>query len=316
MIQQSHRWRTVLRSSAGVSGIRLISKGIEAAASASTSAFTIFSDAAISDSFAGIGGWFHGYFWNYSLPSKLRKRLRRLGLGAAVLEFIANLVSNCTFLSLLPMPKAGTIDHHVVIRADASSTTPVQAQDRAKSEVMQELHLDALRDETYHAWLPALLFAHLYGIGNELADAASRADRIRLLRLAGQLQVSAEELQPHPILWQLLATVERALTPLESARDLADANTPTSGSFLKLTVSDAALRSFGLKARKAKGKHKSRREPAVQQASPPLPRRLALPAATQQRLSKGLKKAPISRPPIKCASSVASAPRRKQSYAA
>jgi hypothetical protein len=330
MLQQAHRWRAVLRSSAGVSGIRLVSKGIAPGASASLSCFTTFSDAALSEDFAGMGGWFHGYYWHFALPRKLRRRLFKLGLCPAVFEFIGSIVSSCTFLSLLPAPKAGTVDHHVMVRSDASSTVLVQAADSAKSQLMQELHLEALNDSTYHAWLPALMFAHLYGIGNELADAASRGDFERLLRLARQLQVSPVRLEPHPVMLLLLATVERVLTPVERALGMAAANTPTSASFVKLTASDAALRSFGLlgeknriqrliSAKAGRGR-RERKQPVIALVDSVLPfvlpaaRRPALSSRTELRLSKGLKKAPVFFPPIRCFSSVPSVKRLHLEY--
>jgi hypothetical protein len=174
----------------------------------------------------------------------------------AVLEFVASLVSSCTFLGLLPLPKPGVIDHQVMVRADATSTITVQAHDKAKSALMQELHLDALGEPTYYAWMPALLFAHLYGIGNDLADAASRDNRQRLLQLAGQLQVSAVRLEPHPIMHTLLATVERVLSQLEQSLDMANANTPP---LARLSGSQSQLQRLGALASVASLRERERR---------------------------------------------------------
>lgn len=135
MRQQCQRWLKCLQQTVGVSALRAVNTTQVARPSAST-AFSVHSDTATHGVKAGLGGWFHGYWWAYSCSPA------EAAIPIAVLEFVATLVSFFTFSPLLG--KADSCKHFLHLRADALATPMIIATERVHSELIEEAHLIAI----------------------------------------------------------------------------------------------------------------------------------------------------------------------------
>ena len=191
---QCKKWHNLLSQRAAVSALRAVRRTTP---SRLTTVFTLYSDA-MSERHkeAGLGGWFHGYYWSLALEQPF------LGLSIPVLEFIAAVVSLLTFRPTLPQ-----LDdkYHVLhLRVDALATPYVLTDDAASSPVLVALHSFLLDRQDYAEIAALLSCSHVYGVGNEMADAASRSNFDRLNRLAVQLRISPSQLEPHPVCFELL----------------------------------------------------------------------------------------------------------------
>jgi hypothetical protein len=196
-------WIELLTSRAAVSALRAV-KGIAIAPSALV--FTLYSDAATDrESDAGLGGWMHGLWWSLQL------RGQYLSISIPALEFIAAIVSLFTFSEHLPMLNS---EQHVLhMRVDALATPIVLTEDAASSRTLMALHSMVLAHPTYESLAPLLATSQVYGVGNELADAASRDDQSRLARLSSQLNVSPTRCEPHMVCYMLLECALSVVAP-------------------------------------------------------------------------------------------------------
>ena len=88
----------------------------------------------------------------------------------------------------------------VHVRVDALATPFILTEDAASSELMVRLHTATLRNSLFQQLADVLAVSHVYGVGNELADAASRGDMHRLRRLSSQLRISPTEMRPHEVI--------------------------------------------------------------------------------------------------------------------
>jgi hypothetical protein len=225
MRKQLNRWLTFLRSNAGVSALKAIPKSVAVRASNGISLGTVFtatSDAATDKVTAGLGAWCHGLWWSYKCSAA------EALIPIVVLEFIAALVTFFTFAPLLGDPAA--TKHKFHLRIDALSSPQVLADDCAHAAVLEALHLAVSCTKLWQQWAPHMVVSHLHGIGNEFADAASRADLERLARLAAQVKASPKEKQPGPMLAALLATATRTLSEEEMHISETQANNATKAS--------------------------------------------------------------------------------------
>ena len=194
MVRKLKQWQALLSTSAGVAAIRMVSAQ---PISPSTLMLTMYSDAMTETQSCGLGGWFHGSYWSRTLfhPYTL--------IPIAVLEFIAALTSIVTFAQLLPLPDS--LSHTLHIRVDALSSPYILTEDAASSPAMIALHEFILAHSVYLKISPILIVSHVPGVGNELADAASRSVFTKLTRLASHLKLSASHVDSHPVLDDLLA---------------------------------------------------------------------------------------------------------------
>ena len=147
----------------------------------------------------------HGAYW--SLPLKGDYLL----VPIPVLEFIAAIASLFTFTSLLP--KLDPNIHVIHLRVDALATPLILTEDAAKSPSLVALHSMVLEEERFQQLVPFLAASHVYGMANELADAASRSDMPRLFRLAAQLRTSPVQVQHDLFTYSLLECALKYLPP-------------------------------------------------------------------------------------------------------
>ena len=317
MIKQAHSWRHLLTTRAVVSGLRMLTAQ---PTYASAPLFTITSDAADEPNWAGLGGWCHGLFWNFELPNALLE----LDLHITVLELVASIVSVCTFAEAIPSLCGAQTVMNLHSRADATSTVSTLADDSTHSLDMQVAHAAALEHPAYLAVLPSLSFSHIFGLANELADAASRNDLARLMGLASQLRIKPRRLEPSPVLQHIMTSLakecrSRSALQLENATAMAQANTPTSASFVKLHASAAHLVAFGLKPKLRRERRAERATPRAMRASAPPDLELRPPLASvpsiQRLFGKATSKGPKLHTTIICSSSAPSSkPRRSPAY--
>lgn len=199
ILKQARAWVKKLNANSAVSALCMVQR-LPAALRATV--FTLTSDACVESRYAGLGGWFHGHYWSVMLAGSdpFDRACRRLPIAA--LEFIAAIASIFSFASLLPqLDPDNTILH---ARVDALATPYILTEDAASSSLMVKLHSFVLEQQLFSQIAPILATSHVFGMTNELADAASRADTRRLMRLASQLRISPTLMSPHAICFELL----------------------------------------------------------------------------------------------------------------
>ena len=193
MMKSLQKWHRLLTMHAGIAAIRVISSKPPLP---STIALTSYSDAMRELPQAGLGGWFHGYYWSASLHPCYAC------IPIAALEFIAALTSILTFADLLST--SNCMSHTLHARVDALSTPYILTEHAASSPATIALHSFVMDLPLFRCISENLFISHVAGVGNELADSASRGHLDRIDRLAAQLKLSANRIQPHPIMIELL----------------------------------------------------------------------------------------------------------------
>ena len=117
----------------------------------------------------GICGHWYGRYWIHELTPE------ELELPIGVLE----LIGGCGNLALYGPELGGA--HEVMLELDALASPQVLASSRAKSALMQHVHLAITAEPGYLAVEDRLSVAHLFGPANAPSDAGSRG-RERLMR--------------------------------------------------------------------------------------------------------------------------------------
>ena len=142
-----------------------------------------YTDAALAGALvASYGGWLHGYFFSYPIPSWL------LGYPIPQQEFLAIVAGKLTFGPIIGAALAE-------LTSDSKTSVDVISNDGAHSEQMQWLQVAS------EAPAVPQCFAHTrHGFGecNPLADFASRGRFAELHELSSQLGISARELEVPP----------------------------------------------------------------------------------------------------------------------
>ena len=199
--KQCKAWIRLLDANSAVSAMCMVYR---IPMSLRTVVYTLSSDAFRSDSGlqAGLGGWCHGHYWSLQLTEGSTLYQAACMLPIAALEYIAAVVNVLTFSELLP--DLDPTRHVLHARVDALATPFILTEDAASSPLMVRLHMATLRNQQFQQLAQLLAVSHVYGMSNELADAASRADTNRLRRLASQLRISPVELRPHSLCDTLL----------------------------------------------------------------------------------------------------------------
>ena len=125
-----------------------------------------------------------------------------MSIPIPALEFIAAITALFTFATTLPKL---SIDTHLIhLRVDALATPFVLTDDAASSPLLVALHTHVLAQAWYQGIADLLVCSHVYGVGNEFSDAASRGQYQRLSALAAQFRVTPTELPTHSICEELL----------------------------------------------------------------------------------------------------------------
>lgn len=167
MLAQLHRWQHLLRHSAGVSVRRAFARDeIEPL----PSTFTVFgcSDACFGDAEPnGIGGFCHGLYWQFLVPT-----CDDDVLSTPVLEFLGvafNVLALASRVRAL-LGERGTL----LLRTDALTTALVLPRESQKSPLLVDaFHFLALT-EAWRSLAPNLRIQHIYGDTMAMSDPLSR----------------------------------------------------------------------------------------------------------------------------------------------
>ena len=167
MLAQLHRWQTLLRHSAGVSVRRAFTR---AEVEPSLSTLTVFgcSDACFGDAEPnGIGGFCHGLYWQFSVPTRDDDVL-----STPVLEFLGvafNIIALAARVQSL-LGAHGTF----LLRTDALTTALVLPRESQKSPLLVDaFHFLALTEE-WQRLAPILRIQHIFGDTMAMSDPLSR----------------------------------------------------------------------------------------------------------------------------------------------
>ena len=144
--------------------------------------YYLFSDAASETNSGGIGGWVHGEWWCLAADGAMRELLH-----ITALEFVGIGVNVILYGQRL----AGC---RVRICADALASVQILLREAARSPVMQAIYRLIRGLPEFALLCPLLDEVHVYGEGNVMADAASRAKYAVISALASQLGVVARQL--------------------------------------------------------------------------------------------------------------------------
>jgi hypothetical protein len=196
LCEQCERWIARLCESAGCWAVeafdRFNDESLILSSSIEPGLHIFSSDAATEDAvIPGLGGYMHGYWFEYALTEA---DLDTFHIGA--LEFAAAGIAVVVFCPLLEgLPARGLVDAEVVAYILQRST--------ASSPIMQFIHLWLLaRPERQ---LPSYLdFDHCFGESNVPSDAASRGERETLQRLAAHLRVTLRRIDVEGLARELL----------------------------------------------------------------------------------------------------------------
>ena len=167
MLAQLHRWQHLLRHSAGVSVRRAFARD---EVEPPPSSFTVFgcSDACFGDSEPnGIGGFCHGLYWQFLVPT-----CDDDVLSTPVLEFLG-VAFNILALASRVRPLLGE-QGTLLLRTDALTTALVLPRESQKSPLLVDaFHFLALTDE-WRSLSPNLRIQHIYGDTMAMSDPLSR----------------------------------------------------------------------------------------------------------------------------------------------
>jgi site-specific DNA-cytosine methylase len=241
------KWQKHILTECGASMLRVFNKA--GVLKGSTPVFHITSDAAKEGAkVPGLGGFCHGYWVCYPLSP------RELEMPIAVLEAAAFLLTFLMVDEILPvLEDVPPLERpRLLYGVDALATAFVSTREKT-TKVGMVTFLAALKSSA--AWsrrAPQAYLAHVYGERNLAADAASRGERKRLMRLCQMLHLTPRE-QALPqgfeaFMEELTDAVVRPSSPLpvrpakqlrllsadEQDLSVARANTPSSASFLAL----------------------------------------------------------------------------------
>jgi len=168
VIEKMGEWRRLLLRNSGcsfsyalphLSSSQLITRKV----------YYLFGDAARSESTGGIGGYFHGHWWH------LRLTQAQLELKIPHLEFVALVVNIVLFVRLIFMEDDEMLKGvEIIANADGLAAVQNLLLGKSKAEVMWYIKEYLKKTQEYRLVKPILKLAHIYGMGNPLADAASR----------------------------------------------------------------------------------------------------------------------------------------------
>lgn len=200
LLRQLQRWQRRLRSG-GCSSLLVATPSSSHVPSPLPSSVLlhIFSDAAkaanTSDT-KGLGGFALGFHFHVPVPHEVRVRA-----SIGLLELLACLVVVIVFA---PLMHAADL---VVLKTDSLTTHFAVAELSAHVRQAQLALELAFRTDAFRTHRHKLAIQHVFGAGNPVADAASRADLPRLQALAAQLRLPTTVAPlPQPAL-DLLAAV-------------------------------------------------------------------------------------------------------------
>ena len=198
---QATRWLGVLRST---SGMRFASVLKPATPTPSLLTNHLYSDAALKGSGRpGIGGYMQGFYWSLQLHGDACE------LPISVLEFIAIAVNLMVFEPYVR-------DSDTVLATDSLNCVQVLNAGRAKSVLMQHVHVQFLALPEVKSMGAASLLRHYFGPANPCADAASRDKLAELHQFCAQLGVAPVRLEVPARAWDLIASTLLAAAALKA----------------------------------------------------------------------------------------------------
>ena len=142
---------------------------------------------------AGMGGFLHGFYWHFPIPSDMIDYLH-----ITVLEMLATCFSSLIFRRVVPV---GAVLH---LQTDATAAYTALVRERERSDVMIYAHHRALEIPELLEALQHTNLSHIFGDANMASDLASRSEWTRLRELAGQLRLRLTRLEVPLILQSLL----------------------------------------------------------------------------------------------------------------
>jgi hypothetical protein len=158
---------------------------------ASDRAFFAYSDAALLGApVPGLGGFLHGMYFSFALPSDM------LGYAIPQLEFLAIIASAICFGPALTGAAS-------VLVTDSDTCFRVLSNDGAHAPEMQWLHLEFFRTAATAAVFSEV--RHGYGETNPCADLASRGRLRELHELCSQLGITPTRISLSPAFASILA---------------------------------------------------------------------------------------------------------------
>ena len=205
MRKQLQRWLSLLTRSGGVSVKRaLLRDEMEPSPSLYILAC---SDACLDNGVAGLGGYSHGFYWQFDVPYEDVPHL-----NIPTLEFIAVafniLVFRDYFASLL---SSGT---SILLRTDALTVALTLPHESMRSPLLVSAYQWLRDSDAFQQLQPHLRCSHLYGDANPLSDRLSRGKWSEFYALCGHLQVTPERLPLPPACADLYRTLlQRAMLP-------------------------------------------------------------------------------------------------------
>jgi hypothetical protein len=182
MFPQLQKWRTVLLLVPGCLMPRAL-KGSAPPRRLTTKVFHLFADAALTGAhIPALGGYSHGWWWSLPLTAALQQ------VPIAHLEFCALAFNLVMFVRWIIMDSHDLpLDISFVVHGDGLAAVKDMTSDAAKSPVMCYIQQWLESTPEFQRVESVLKVAHVFGSGNQLADAASRGYYGLLTQMCSQL---------------------------------------------------------------------------------------------------------------------------------
>ena len=155
--------------------------------------FHLCSDAMYEPEEAGIGGFCHGFFWNFAVPVEWLSCL-----SIPILEFLGVVFNILAFYPMLGGLLEGDDSMRVVLRTDALTAALTLPEESQRSELLVQAYQWLRERVEFQQLAPRLEIAHLYGDANPFSDRLSRhkMDEFRRLCLQFAIKPISVELPP------------------------------------------------------------------------------------------------------------------------
>lgn len=188
LLQRWTSWITWLLQVVGTHCVSALGAEVQVVACTQAEMYHLSSDACGGDDspngYSGAGGWMNGKWWRYQFTGLAAE------LHVTHKETLARLGNAMTVLCNVPTGAPN------INEMDASTTVAVANTGRAKSVVLGEIGSVMHQQPDFVRTRPYATEDHIYGPINELSDAASRNDVVRLRKLAAMMGITPVEVFP------------------------------------------------------------------------------------------------------------------------
>lgn len=192
LLAQATRWLTLLRSNMGChfSSVATPLTKIAHPVPLGTQQFHLHSDAAKEGApVPGLGGFMHGFWWNYPLTEAL------LLVDIPQLEFMAGAVNIIVFHHyFLDQLQEASPEADIVVHVDSMASAQALTAASSASPTMMHIHQRLMDTAAFQSIQSRLWVGHEWGPANIASDAVSRGLSHTLHRLCAQLHITAVQL--------------------------------------------------------------------------------------------------------------------------